>query len=292
MLIPRGDQIMNQSPKSAGLKLALFGVATLVWLAAAIYLGYTARNPDTSCVGTFSCLTASEWGDFLAGVFAPIAFLWLVAAVWIQSDELREQRVELVLTRKEFELNRLVMIQQAEEARKQAEYIEAQTKILVEEANFRRKNEALDSFNALISRFISYITENHDASNYTSNGVKYSLFGSISSKLSTEKCVYEQNKWMSIVVEHARVDIIIGDADLFERMFMTVYSAEELLDKIPYHSRVTWQRSMLHELVEKYSKIILSSDQFSHLRGHVEARECRLARRTDTFDISSLAPDA
>jgi len=118
---------MNQPPKSAGLKLALFGVVTLVWLAVAIYLGYNARHPDAYCAGTFSCLTASEWGDFLAGVFAPIAFLWLVAAVWIQSDELREQRVELALTREEFKLNRTVLERQAEESKKQAEYISTQT---------------------------------------------------------------------------------------------------------------------------------------------------------------------
>jgi hypothetical protein len=38
-----------------------------------------------------------EIGDPLAGIFAPLAFLWLVAAVLVQSQELQEQRKELKL---------------------------------------------------------------------------------------------------------------------------------------------------------------------------------------------------
>jgi len=105
----------------------ILGVAssvTIVWLvAAAIFaFGYHGliKNPDK----------LNEWGDFVAGVFSPIAFVWLVVAVILQSTELREQRRELTLTRKEFKHNRDVMQEQAKEAKNQADYILVQTTLL------------------------------------------------------------------------------------------------------------------------------------------------------------------
>ena len=43
----------------------------------------------------------NELGDFFAGVFTPLAFGWLVYGYLIQSKELRLQREELALTRKQ-----------------------------------------------------------------------------------------------------------------------------------------------------------------------------------------------
>jgi hypothetical protein len=107
-------------------KVALWGAGalTLGWLVAAGYFAFydhgTINLPEK----------LNEWGDFAAGVFAPIAFLWLVVAVMLQSTELREQRWELILTRKEFEHNRDVMKAQAEEAKNQAKYLHEQTEML------------------------------------------------------------------------------------------------------------------------------------------------------------------
>lgn len=291
MMVPRGEEIMNQSPKSAGLKLALFGVATLVWLAVAIYLGYTARHPDAYCAGTFSCLTASEWGDFLAGVFAPIAFLWLVAAVWIQSDELREQRVELALTREEFKLNRTVMEQQAEEARKQADYISTQTQLLLDEANTRRLNTTESSFLSLLSKYVIYLREHRNE--YcrkidNSSGMPFYL--------TVEPCSEEQfiNKNYSFFNEldgNRGIRFELVDAHVFSSAFVYIYSAEELIDNIPFDSRVFWKRSKLSDLVDQYCQIIISTPQLGELKGHVKARERRLGKRTDDSEVSSLSPD-
>lgn len=44
----------------------------------------------------------NEVGDFLAGVFTPLAFGWLVYGYLLQSKELRLQREELALTRRQF----------------------------------------------------------------------------------------------------------------------------------------------------------------------------------------------
>ena len=43
----------------------------------------------------------NELGDFLAGFFTPLAFGWLVYGYLLQSKELRLQREELTLTRKQ-----------------------------------------------------------------------------------------------------------------------------------------------------------------------------------------------
>lgn len=74
--------------------------------------------------------TLNTFGDFLAGVCAPLAFLWLFVATMVQSQELALQRDELILTRLEFQQSRDVARQQAEEARSQAAFIGAQTRIL------------------------------------------------------------------------------------------------------------------------------------------------------------------
>lgn len=110
--------------------IAIAAVVSVLWLGFGIVgLGLLAQNPD-GCTGTFSCLSIEGWGTYLAGIFAPVAFFWLVAAVLLQSSELREQRHELALTRQEFAYNREVMKAQAVEAKSQAAYIGQQTKFL------------------------------------------------------------------------------------------------------------------------------------------------------------------
>lgn len=65
-------------------------------------------------------MSPNEIGDTLAGFFAPLAFLWLFIATTMQSEELRLQRNEI-------EENRDVMKEQAAEAKRQAEFLGAQT---------------------------------------------------------------------------------------------------------------------------------------------------------------------
>nr|WP_272211160.1 hypothetical protein [Marinicella sp. W31]MDC2877045.1 hypothetical protein [Marinicella sp. W31] len=108
---------------------------------------------------------AEGWGDFLAGAFAPLAFVWLIAAVFIQSNELREQRAELKLTRREFELNRNVMESQAEEARRQAEYVGQQTAYLKEQ-------NALHAFNTALAQFAAQIEADRETLNQHRKGTK------------------------------------------------------------------------------------------------------------------------
>ncbi|ARS70118.1 hypothetical protein SMRU11_24000 [Sinorhizobium meliloti RU11/001] len=105
-------------------------IASGAWLITAIAIGWSAK--ECADGGTFRCMAASEWGDFFAGIFAPVAFLWLVVAVIIQSRELAAQRKELALTRTEVEANRKAMEAQVEESKRQAEFIGEQTKAITQ----------------------------------------------------------------------------------------------------------------------------------------------------------------
>lgn len=69
------------------------------------------------------CRTLNELGDYLAGAFAPLAFVWLVGAVLIQSRELNTQMQELRDTRTVMEL-------QAAEMKASTAQMRAQTKVL------------------------------------------------------------------------------------------------------------------------------------------------------------------
>ncbi|MCF1482468.1 MULTISPECIES: hypothetical protein [Rhizobium/Agrobacterium group] len=129
---------------------------TVLWLIGAILLAFAPVPLNTEPLGI------NEWGDFVAGVSAPIAFIWLVVAVSLQSIELREQRKELALTRAEFKANRAVMVAQADEARRQAEFIEQQTKLLVDEKTDRNAQSVFDASIELIStRLRQYQTAWH-----------------------------------------------------------------------------------------------------------------------------------
>jgi hypothetical protein len=55
---------------------------TVLWLTALAGLAYW--KSDSLCT-----LTLNEWGDFLAGAFAPLAFLWLVVGYMQQGEELQ-----------------------------------------------------------------------------------------------------------------------------------------------------------------------------------------------------------
>lgn len=89
-------------------------------------------------------------GDFLSGIFAPLAFFWLVVSVKTQSKELAAQREELTMTRQEFVDNREVMEKQAEAAEAHKNFVEQQTWIMGQQANLaedaQKKNYKLMLF--------------------------------------------------------------------------------------------------------------------------------------------------
>ncbi len=142
-----------------------FGLLTILWLAASGYLVWHSKASMTGseCLSSIPCLDPNEWGDLLAGLFAPIAFLWLVATVWIQSDELRLQREELALTRVEMEHTREVLTQQAEESRRQAEFVGTQTDIL-------KRGQIDEELRAFLSVFQHWVLHNFNRMTTTHRG--------------------------------------------------------------------------------------------------------------------------
>ena len=140
------DDKREQTSRGAVKKLFGAIALSLTWIICGWVVG-SSYTPAT---------TINEFGDFLAGLFAPAAFIMLFAAVWIQSDELREQRKELKLTRKEFEQNRTVMEQQASQAAKQAAFVAAQTDILL-------RAQADDEFKARLRLLQAFVTSTFEA---------------------------------------------------------------------------------------------------------------------------------
>lgn len=122
------EKDLGEKPVRSG--WVIFGfLVTVIYFAA---LGFVLGNsgPDSLFPINKNNLALNTFGDFVAGICAPLAFLWLFVATMVQSQELALQRQELRLTRREFELNREIAKQQAKEAHAQATFIGAQTKIL------------------------------------------------------------------------------------------------------------------------------------------------------------------
>jgi len=134
------------------------GALSLAWVVAALIFLFSRPAP---CSYGFDCLhDVNEWGDFWAGTFSPLAFIWLVVAVFLQSMELREQRQELALTRLEFKENRAVAQAQSDESKRQAEFIGEQTKLLQAQESRNKAEESEAIFNAavevLVATLINY----------------------------------------------------------------------------------------------------------------------------------------
>ncbi len=122
-------------------KWAILG--TLIWFGAAIILACFKS-------GSIASLKLNEIGDFMAGVFAPPAFFWLICGYFMQSRELRLQAEEIVLTRDELKNQVAASAKAAVEAKWANEYElrrnQAQLVLVLEPISgmIMIKNESLD----------------------------------------------------------------------------------------------------------------------------------------------------
>jgi len=85
------------------------------------WLGGRKNSVGETAYSRFMELDPNAMGDTLAGIFASLAFIWIVVTVFLQSAELAEQRKELTLTREELRLARQAQEKQVEAAQVQAE---------------------------------------------------------------------------------------------------------------------------------------------------------------------------
>jgi len=152
------DRSFERSAASAVLIIVAFCLSAS-WLALA-YRFLVHQFPCDSLLLVSCIKQTSDWGDFFAGAFSPLAFIWLVLAVILQSMELKAQRHELALTRLEYRESRAVAQVQSEESARQAEFIGQQTKILQRQEKLRLQENALAQFNAalevLAARLVNY----------------------------------------------------------------------------------------------------------------------------------------
>ncbi|MEQ8326523.1 MAG: hypothetical protein RLO08_13185 [Parvibaculaceae bacterium] len=156
-------------------------IGTGVWLAAAVLLLLFVAEPcgnrsAANCLlnlwhNQVGCMEANEIGDFLAGVFAPLAFLWLIAAVFLQREELSAQR-------KELRDSRAVAQQHVEEARKNVQFIGEQTKMLSEERTQALQTYADHQIDQCILQIDSLFSRiaGHVLATYVASGTKNRMF--------------------------------------------------------------------------------------------------------------------
>jgi hypothetical protein len=138
----------SSQPKVSGAQLFLLAVvfvASVGWMISWAVLVSSSEVCSETGTDFWSrhvfCLSANEIGDALAGAFAPLAFLWLMTAVFLQSSELRAQRHELQFTREEMELTRGVLAEQRLEAKRSADILGEQLSVFREDA--RRSRQAV-----------------------------------------------------------------------------------------------------------------------------------------------------
>ena len=105
-------------------KLAI--VVTVVWLALVAVLTVHHWHRPTLAETPLPMNQLNSWGDFFAGVFAPLAFLWFLAAFSKQSQQLKLQREELGLQREEMKLTRVEFARFADHQERQTIIAEAE----------------------------------------------------------------------------------------------------------------------------------------------------------------------
>ncbi|MCP2132960.1 hypothetical protein [Agrobacterium tumefaciens] len=266
----------ERKPSGAGIKLMGFVVATLLWLLAAGYAIWNTKGAlsDGSCASALPCLKPNEWGDLLAGIFAPIAFLWLVATVWIQSDELRLQREEMRESRNSLDA-------QVKESEQQARHLGEQTSLLREEATLRRADNSYVQFNALVETFVmdSYHAKNRIF--LIAEGISYPAFaGEFVAYPLYISNLFDYLSGIRPDVINPWIDIS-HDGELIT-LIRFLYAAEELQDRIPFAQRLLWNTKKLKDVMDWYCDLIVVSPQLTSLLGHVEARKKRLNSIDDT----------
>ncbi len=92
----------------------------------------------------FISSSPNEIGDTLAGLFASLAFIWIVVTVFLQSFELKEQRLVLNAQREEFAV-------MAEAQRAQVVAMQNQAKVFEDERLQRSQDRAKEHLDELIA---------------------------------------------------------------------------------------------------------------------------------------------
>jgi hypothetical protein len=115
-------------------------------------------------------LKPNEFGDFLAGTFAPLAFLWLVLAVFLQKRELQLQREELMQSTE-------ALILQASETRALLEESKQSVNVARAALEGQQKDKLEDRLNSQLDLVAQRIILVSDGCAATYHNVQYYVFG-------------------------------------------------------------------------------------------------------------------
>ncbi|MGE0095621.1 MAG: hypothetical protein AB7M05_00040 [Alphaproteobacteria bacterium] len=136
--------------KDRGDQIKLFGyVFTGIWflLVVAYVVGWVGWCK-------FWSLKANEFGDFSAGVSAPLAFVWFVLAFRLQGEELKLQREELRLQREEQKRSREAQESQATSIAANELHARRDTFFRVFDLTLREMNTALSSITGNVTEAV------------------------------------------------------------------------------------------------------------------------------------------
>lgn len=115
--------------------LAMIGFTfTAIWIAVAAWYVWSIIGLEN-----FWSLMPNEAGDFFAGFFAPLFFVWLIIGYFQQNKELRQNNLVLRQQAKELKLSNEALRQQAEQLERAAHQAERQAKaVAANELHARR----------------------------------------------------------------------------------------------------------------------------------------------------------
>jgi hypothetical protein len=124
----------------------MFGwLATAIWIvswAALLYYGWESAME----------MNFNEWGDFFAGAFAPLAFLWLVIGYFQQGEELGQNTKALEQQERALQLQVNELKQSVEQQNRSAIALSQQSAISGLMAKLEATNRIMDSTDRQIKR--------------------------------------------------------------------------------------------------------------------------------------------
>lgn len=126
-------------------RIILGWLITVIWIAVWAVLLYCDWK---SAAG----MRFNEWGDFFAGAFAPLAFLWLVIGYFQQGEELSQNTKALEQQERALQLQVEELKQSVEQQNKSAIALSQQSAISGLMAKLEATNRIVDSIDRQIKR--------------------------------------------------------------------------------------------------------------------------------------------
>ena len=183
--------------------------------------------------GIAGVLGLHEWGDFLAGVTGPLALIWVIASVFLQGKELREQRSE--------------MSKQAQALGLQAEFIKTELDRNIQERAWLDIKDLLEEFRELIpvGSAGSLVQDQFYTFTFQSKQFSYKYLPPNSENTATWKTVQFLGRSAGALLKQAKKmeDALSANVKVacprsrgkFDRMLEIVNMIIELRSKLPAH---------------------------------------------------------